>query len=86
MELVIITLCVTWYDGSILLVLIHIHVFVCLADGWLRYHIPKCKLFQIIHEEIQKLTGQIAMGKPKAFDLCRRGALYRKVCVQLFVV
>lgn len=26
------------------------------------------------------------MGKPKAFDLCRRGALYRKVCVQLFVV
>ncbi|XP_052720831.1 uncharacterized protein LOC128192291 isoform X6 [Crassostrea angulata] len=37
------------------------------------------ELHQIIHEEIQKLTGQIAMGKPKAFDLCRRGALYRKV-------
>jgi hypothetical protein len=36
--------------------------------------------YQIIHEEIQKLTTLIAQGKPKAFDLCRRGALYRKVC------
>ncbi|XP_061164225.1 uncharacterized protein LOC133173256 [Saccostrea echinata] len=37
------------------------------------------ELHQIIHEEIEKLTAQIAQGKPKAFDLCRRGALYRKV-------
>ncbi|XP_078324094.1 uncharacterized protein LOC111124594 isoform X6 [Crassostrea virginica] len=37
------------------------------------------ELHQIIHEEIEKLTGLIACGKPKAFDLCRRGALYRKV-------
>ncbi|XP_056011741.1 uncharacterized protein LOC125682590 isoform X3 [Ostrea edulis] len=37
------------------------------------------ELHQIIHEEIQKLTSQIAQGKPKPFDLCRRGALYRKV-------
>ena len=32
-----------------------------------------------MYEEIEKLTAQIAAGKPKAFDLCRRGALYRKV-------
>lgn len=78
-----ITQCISQYDIqiSILLVLTQVHVFVCLAGGWLRYHIPKYTSFQIIHEEIQKLTGQIAMGKPKAFDLCRRGALYRKVQV-----
>ena len=37
-------------------------------------------LFQIIGEEIEKLTEDMnATPKPKAFDYCRRGALYRKV-------
>lgn len=37
-------------------------------------------LFQIIMEEIEKLTGDMnSLKKPKAFDFCRRGALYRKV-------
>ncbi|KAL4230368.1 cytochrome c oxidase subunit 1 [Mactra antiquata] len=35
---------------------------------------------QIIMEEIEKLTGDMnKLPKPKAFDFCRRGALYRKI-------
>ncbi|XP_052281417.1 uncharacterized protein LOC127878913 isoform X2 [Dreissena polymorpha] len=38
------------------------------------------EVYQIIMEEIEKLTGDmIKATKPKAFDFCRRGALYRKI-------
>ena len=33
-----------------------------------------------MYEEVEKLEDEIAITKkPKAFDICRRGALYRKV-------
>lgn len=38
------------------------------------------ELMQILHEEVEKLNETIeATRKPKAFDLCRRGALLRKL-------
>ncbi|XP_071127902.1 uncharacterized protein [Mytilus edulis] len=38
------------------------------------------ELLAILHEEVEKLTESIeATTRPKAFDLCRRGALLRKI-------
>ncbi|CAG2247704.1 Tetratricopeptide repeat protein 6 [Mytilus edulis] len=38
------------------------------------------ELLAILHEEVEKLTESIeASTRPKAFDLCRRGALLRKI-------
>ena len=49
------------------------------------FHIFFFSTLQIISEEIEKITEAMKnVATPKAFDFCRRGALYRKVSNSIF--